>query len=231
MVSGETFRTRWMYVGLLADTPLYKNCYISYLSKLTSMDAFILEGDERVEKAVKEGFTTESQKAVILNLLSAASAERMKLRGFRKTFRAIHNIYKRPREESFPLDRKKEYLTYLWWVNYMEMWEGFNQDANPERIDFWSRYLDRCTVRRYKDKKMLVFEFDKHRVIESEQIGAIYIYAGEYFKNIVFSALTNSSTSEFRSWMKNQSSYLYRKPHLGYWQGDVAYMLERLHVV
>lgn len=226
--SNLLFSERYKKSGLNPKSSLYINCYSAYLCDC-SMKEYRAEGDALVSFGIRQAVNQTTGKAIMLNLLSKGEKSHDDLIAFARCYREIFNQYRTPRRESFPT--METYRTYVWWYNYHMIVEGFNKDADRKRVEFWSQYLEKCTVSRLKKQQFLFMDFGKYVAVESEVMGTLYFYTKPYFEGTVKTYLALHTSQEGKSWMKNYSASVYDKAHRGYWQGEVPSVMRRLGMI
>lgn len=220
------YRERMERAGLRTDTPLYPACFAEYLT-CCSMAQFVLEGDEAAVRAVRKA-SAEKAEQILLNLLKRGDGDRDSLKRFPECFVHMKRLWGTAYGGRFPKNEENAQRVYHWLCNYVEMMTGFMLDADPRRRDFWEKYLDNCEVNRVKTHKMMIFYYKYDCVIEFEQVGLIYIFDKQYFKNTVLPAIINKSTQEAKSWLRNSSHPIYSRSHQGRWELDAAVEMRKI---
>lgn len=220
------YRERLEQSGFSGNTPLYSACFTEYLTSC-SMSQLVLEGDDVVSAAAKKG-TTDQTELILLNLLICGDRDRTSLKRFPECFALMKSLWKEPYGSRFPKNQEAAQKVYQWLCNYVEMMTGFMLDADPRRKNFWEKYLDTCEVNRVKTHKMMIFYYKYDCAIEFEQVGRIYIFDKQYFKNTVLPTIITKNTTEAKSWLWNYSHPIYVRSHTGRWELDVAPQMRKI---
>ena len=217
-------------VGLKNKTPLYMCCVVEYLS-YCEMPVFVNEGDVMVNNCMRNAPSTQARTAIIYNLLKRGSNQKRQLMSFHNCYRTIYRMFGIPDRDDFGKEHLEAYYTYRWWYNYKSIEEGFNHDADKRRIDFWMHYLDRCEISRLKPQQFIIMIFGQYCVVESEIMGTLYFFETDYFNKHVLFQLKHYNAAGGKSWMKNNSRYVYKKTHAGRWEAEVPYKMSQLGMI
>lgn len=216
--------------GLKKNSTLYQCCLGQHMSECT-FDELIRYSDVDINNCIKNGIVLEMRNGIILNLLSCGKNDRRNLLKFHHCYRTIYGKLGIPERSKFGAENQQAYVNYLWWYNYKTLEEGFNHDADKRRINFWSNYMDRCNVTRLRSKQFIIMDFGNYSAVESETMGTLYFFENDYFHENVFRYLQYHKAAESKSWMKNYSSYSYKKTHLGRWEAEVPFYMRRLKMI
>ena len=220
------YRSRLEQAGFRGNTPLYSACFVEYLTSC-SMAQLVLEGDDAVSTAAKKG-TTDQMELILLNLLLCGERDRASLKRFPECYALMKNLWHEPYGGRFPKNQEAAQNVYQWLRNYVEMMTGFMLDADPRRKNFWEKYLDTCEVNRIKTHRMMIFYYKYDCAIEFEQVGLIYIFDKQYFKNTVLPTIINKSTTDAKSWLRHNSHPLYSRSHQGRWELEAAVEMRKI---
>lgn len=224
----EHFADLYGRYGMHMREPLYTQCFAAYLMDC-SMNAFVTEGDRLVVTAMEQVSFVQMANGILNNLLEKAARNYRELAAFRECYQYAYRRFQTPERSKFPSEAA--FLTYQWWYNYQILVEGFNRDADQNRVKFWSQYLDRCTVTRLRRQQFLFMNFGKYYAVESEMMGKIYFYSTDYFESVVRLQLVKCNASEGKSWMYNSSRPAYSKAHQGNWQSEVSSRMRILEMI
>lgn len=225
---GTLFAEQYGEKGFRSNTPLYIQCYASYLSQC-SIDEYSVEGDQLISRAMNQAMLPAMSQAIMLNLLCREEKQYADLKPFSACYRTVFRCFGVPDRGKFPSE--VTYRTYLWWYNYQMIVQGFLNDADQRRVQFWSQYLQHCTVTRLTRQQFLFLNFGQYYAVESEVMGTLYFYKKDYFERRVKAYLSTHTAQEGKSWMKNNSEKEYKKTHRGYWEGEVPYMMRILGMI
>lgn len=117
---------------------------------------------------------------------------------------------------------------YRGWLNRYLLSKTFINDVNPDRQEFWQKYVTRFDAAFDEDKDAVFMDFGMFTVIEFRKMGPIYWFSDEIFSKKVLVEGRNRNESAWKSWLFNESKYINRKVHNGYWQGDARYITNNL---
>lgn len=228
--STEQFNSRYMKAGLRIPSDLYYNVLFSYMG-ICSFEELKIVGDKKLAGAMDLAGAVNMTEGIMLNLLTKGKGRTRELYSFKTCYRKIYSIYGVPERTKFPENREDAYIAYNQWYNYKILYESFNHDADPRRLNFWFSYVDSCKVSKIAAKEFVILEFDQYCVVESEVMGFLYFYNKAYYREFVLRELRRGTKQESKSWMKNESEYVYKKAHMGYWESDVSNRMRRLRMV
>ena len=119
--------------------------------------------------------------------------------------------------QSEEIQRAYNALINVFWLTKL-----FGRDR---RSRFWKKYIKNFTVRYFSAHDMLLMEFNRCSIIEFKQTGPIYFFDSDYFDMVYVKKRLSQKTVDLKSDMYYDSKVKFRKVHQGYWESEVAHLL------
>lgn len=226
---GSSFSERLSSIGLMPESTLGQQCYQQFF-RIATIPQFAEEGDHKLWEVLCQS-DKNLQEQILIHLLNFGEKAEGLLPSLKETYHKAVSLWKEPNSNYFPRENQKAFETYTWWYNYYQMASAFGRDADYRRVNFWKRFLHKCTCSRIRTHAMLVMDFGQYIVTEFEAMGPVYIFEVPYFKNFVTAKIYSKNTQEFKSWLYNSANHKDRQVHNQRWEYNQTRVLRKFHIV
>lgn len=228
--TGDYFKERLRSIGLWSESALAKLCYQHFFCR-ASVAQFEQEGDNKLYEVLCQS-EKQMQEQILIHLLNfGEKVEQKLLPAMKQTYQKAYALWKDPGSKFFPAGHQRAYETYTWWYNYSQMVSAFGRDADQRRINYWKRYLHKCTCSRVHKHAMLVMDFGEYTVTEFESMGAVYIFDTTYFRESVTAKFWAHNTNDLKSWLFNYAVKKDRQTHTQRWEYNQTRSLRRFNII
>lgn len=235
----KSLAERLAYFGIRGDSQLYLDCeflFYTYCDKEDYLNVQKLSLLNLVKQYSKR--SQETLKDFLQNFLSKLELKELlsfkELAMFLQTITGDNGENKSKFENFFNAFDSLLVRKYINWINLYKVEEYFGYD---ERSSFWKQYKFE-SVRKYSYSNAVVMEFERYYAVEflGRAMGPIYMYSKDYFEKNIIMRFKWNDNQQMRQELLHNSTWVYRKEHRGYWQGDVHSILihnritERLNI-
>jgi hypothetical protein len=227
--AGNSFSERLQSIGLMPESVLGQQCYQQFF-RIATIPQFFEEGDHKLWDVLCQS-DKHLQEKILIHLLTFGEKAQTLLPSLKETYNKAFSLWKEPNSNYFPRENQKAFETYTWWYNYYQMASAFGKDTDYRRINYWKRFLHKCTCSRIRTHAMLVMDFGQYIITEFESMGPVYIFEAPYFKNFVTAKIYSKNTQEFKSWLYNNSNNRDRQVHSQSWEINQTRVLRKFHIV
>ena len=219
----EIFEKRLEQIQIKKKYSLHKNIMGIFLCYCDA-EVYLGLGDEVLLSHIKV-LDLEQQRKILYNFLVVVNPDHfdkfeiLAQYAYDRLFGGrADNLYKETMGKQ-PENIKEAYdaLINIFWLIKL-----FGRDR---RSRFWKKYIREFKVRYYSAHDMLLMEFNRCSVIEFKSMGPIYFFDTDYFSKAYVKKGMSQKTPVFKSDLYYDSKAIYRKTHQGYWERDVAHML------